>query len=165
MSEFIAICYPDKHRAHEVRLELIKLQSDYLIDLEDAVVAVKDDDGQVKLHQPVNLTAMGAVSGGFWGTLIGLIFMNPLLGLGVGAATGAVSGALTDIGINDEMMKAIADELTAGSSALFVLVRRVTPDKVVERISEYGGKVIQSSLSHEDEDKLQAALDAARAES
>ncbi|MEO1234391.1 MAG: DUF1269 domain-containing protein [Myxococcota bacterium] len=165
MSTFIAVCYPDQHRAHEVRLELVKLQAEYLIDLEDAVVAEKDAEGQVKLHQAVNLAATGALSGGFWGSLIGLIFMNPLIGLGVGAAAGAVSGALTDIGINDDMMKEIASHLDKGNSALFVLIRNATPDKVVDKVKEYGGQVMQSSLSHEDEAKLQAALDEAKAAS
>ena len=163
MPTFIAICYPDMNRAHEVRLELAKLQSDYLIDLEDAVVAIKNDDGKVKLHQAVNMPAAGAVSGGMWGTLIGLVFMNPLLGLGVGATAGAVRGALTDVGIDDEMMKTIAEGLRNGSSALFVLVRKATPDKVVPEIQKFGGTIVQSNLSHDDEARLQAALDEARA--
>jgi uncharacterized membrane protein len=85
MSNLIVVAYDDPFRAEEVRTKLRKLQQDYLIDLEDAVVAVKDGKGKVKLHQLYNLTASGALSGGFWGTLIGLIFMNPLLGLAVGA--------------------------------------------------------------------------------
>src|SRR5262249_52386208 len=85
MSTLIAVGYDDPYKAQEVRLKLLKLQRDYLIDLEDAVVAVKDANGKVKLHQAVNLTAAGAISGGFWGSLIGLMFLNPLLGLAVGA--------------------------------------------------------------------------------
>ena len=98
------IGYDDPFKAEEVRLKLLKMQKEYLIDMEDAVVAVKDQQGKVKLHQAVNLTAAGAVSGGFWGSLIGLIFLNPLLGLAVGAASGAVSGALTDVGLDDNFM-------------------------------------------------------------
>src|SRR5215470_6873783 len=101
MSTLVVIGYNDIFKAEEVRLTLVKMQRDYLIDLEDAVVAVKDPKGKVKLHQAVNLTAAGALSGGFWGTLIGLIFLNPLLGMAVGASAGAVSGALRDVGIND----------------------------------------------------------------
>jgi len=97
MSTLVVIGYDDQFKAEEVRLSLMKMQKDYLIDLGDAVVAVKDQEGKVKLHQAVNMTAAGAVSGGFWGTLIGLIFLNPLIGLAVGATTGAVSGALTDL--------------------------------------------------------------------
>ena len=91
----------DQFKAEEVRLSLMKMQKDYLIDLEDAVVAVKDQNGKGRLHQAVNLTAAGAVSGGFWGSLIGLMFLNPLLGMAMGAAAGAVSGALTDVGIHE----------------------------------------------------------------
>jgi uncharacterized membrane protein len=161
MSTLVVIGYDDQFKAEEVRLKLWKLQKEYLIDLEDAVVAIKDDKGSVKLHQAVNLTAAGAVSGGFWGSLVGLIFLNPLLGLAVGATTGAVSGALTDVGIDDKFMKELAETLAPGSSALFVLVRKATPDKVLEEIKGSGGRVLRTSLSHDDEAKLQAALSAA----
>ncbi len=160
MSTLVVIGYDDVFKAEEVRLRLRKMQQDYLISLEDAVVAVKDENGKVKLHQAVNLTGAGAVSGGFWGTLIGMIFLNPLLGLAVGASAGAVTGALSDIGINDKFMKDLAETLSPGSSALFVLVRNMTPDKVLEELKGTGGKVLQTSLSHEDEGKLQAALTA-----
>ena len=160
MPEFVAIEYDDPNKAHEVRLAMLKLQRDYLIDLEDAVVAVKNDKGKVKLHQALNLTAAGAVQGGFWGTLVGMLFLSPLLGAAVGASAGAVSGALSDVGISDEFMKQLATGMTNNSSVLFVLVRKATPDKVVEEIQKYGGTVLRSSLSHEDEAKLQAALSA-----
>jgi uncharacterized membrane protein len=158
VSTLVVIEYNDMYKAEETRLLLRKLQKDYLIDLEDAVVAVKDEQGKVKLHQAVNLTAMGAVSGGFWGSLIGLIFLNPLIGLAVGAGAGAVSGALTDVGINDNFMKELAAGMTQRSSALFVLVRKSTPDKVLEELTGTGGKILKTSLTHEDEAKLQAAL-------
>jgi uncharacterized membrane protein len=163
MSTLVVVGYNDPFKAEEIRLKLIRMQREHLIDLEDAVVAIKDTKGKVKLHQAVNLTAAGAVSGGFWGSLIGLIFLNPLLGLAVGATAGAVSGALSDIGIDDNFMKELAATMTPGSSALFVLVRKSTPDKVLEEIKGTGGKVLKTSLSHEDEAKLQAALSTAKA--
>lgn len=162
MSTLVVIGYNDLYQAQEVRLKLIKLQKDYLIDMEDAVVVVKNEDGKVKLHQAINLTATGAISGGFWGSLIGLIFLNPLLGLAAGAAAGAVSGALSDVGINDTFMKDLANTMQPNSSALFVLVRKSTPDKVLEELQGTGGTILKTSLSHEDEDKLQAALASAK---
>ncbi len=162
MSTLVVIGYNDLYQAQEVRLKLIKLQKDYLIDMEDAVVVVKNEDGKVKLHQAINLTATGAISGGFWGSLIGLIFLNPLLGLAAGAAAGAVSGALSDVGINDTFMKDLANTMQPNSSALFVLVRKSTPDKVLEELQGTGGTILKTSLSHEDEDKLQAALATAK---
>jgi uncharacterized membrane protein len=162
MAELIVIEYDNVHKAEEVRLMLQKLQRDYLLDLADAVVAVKDENGKVKLNQIHNLTALGAVSGGFWGTLVGLIFLNPLLGAAAGAAAGAVSGALTDVGINDKFMKDIAAGFSNGTSALFVLCRKATPDKVLEELKGTGGKILQTSLTHEQESKLQAALDTAK---
>ena len=162
MSTFVAIEYDDPHKAEEVRLALVKLQKEYLIDLEDAVVAVKDEDGKVKLHQAFNLTATGAVTGGFWGTLIGLLFFSPLLGAAVGATAGAVSGALSDVGIDDNFMKSLAAGLKNNTSVLFVLIRKATPDKVLAEVKQYGGTVLRTSLSHEDEAKLQSVLDEAK---
>lgn len=162
MSNLVVIAYDDQFKAEEVRLMLLKMQKEYLIDIEDAVVAVKDDKGKVKLHQAINLTAAGAASGGFWGALIGLIFLNPLLGLALGATAGAVSGALADVGIDDKFMKELAETMHAGSSVLFILVRRATPDKVLEELKGTGGKVLRTSLSHDDEAKLQEALSAAK---
>lgn len=162
MSNLVVIGYDDPFKAEEVRLMLRKMQKDYLLDMGDAVVAVKDEKGKVKLHQSVNLTAAGALGGGFWGALIGLIFLNPLLGAAVGASAGAISGALTDVGINDKFMKDLAATLKPGSSVLFVLVRKATPDKVLDEVKGTGGKILKTSLSHDDEAKLQAALSAAK---
>ena len=161
MSTLVVIEYDDRFKAEEMRLRLLRMQKDYLVDLEDAVVAVKDDEGTIKLHQAVNFTAMGAVSGGFWGCLIGLIFLNPLLGMAVGVAAGAVTGALRDVGIDDEFMRELAAGLPPQSSALFVLVRKAAPDRVLDEVRGSGGKILKTSLSHEDAATLQAALSAA----
>ena len=163
MNTLVVIEYDDQFKAEEVRLKLRKLQKEYLIDMEDAVVAVKDDKGKIQLHQSYNLTALGAVGGGFWGALIGLIFLNPLLGMAMGAAAGAVTGALRDVGIEDKFMKELAEGLPPKGSALFVLVRKATPDRVLEEIKGTGGRILRTSLTHEDEGKLQAALNAAKA--
>jgi uncharacterized membrane protein len=158
MSELIVIGYDDKFKAEEVRLALLRMQRDYLVDLEDAVVAVKDENGKVKLNQIHHLVGSGAVSGGFWGLLIGVLFLNPLLGAAVGATAGAAVGALSDVGIDDQFMKDLGATLTPGSSALFVLIRKVTPDKVIGEVKQYGGTVLRTSLTKEDEGTLQAAL-------
>ena len=163
MSDLLVVGYNDEHQAEEVRLKLLKMQHEYLVNLDDAVVAVRDKEGKVKLHQIHNLTAAGAISGGFWGALIGLLFLSPILGAAIGAGAGAIGGTLSDIGIDDNFMKELAGTLQPGSSALFVLVRKMTPDKVLPQLQGMGGKILQTSLSNEDEKKLQAALDAAKA--
>lgn len=162
MSNLIVIVYPDEHQAEQVRLDFIKMQKEYLVTLEDAVIAVKKPDGRVKLLQMYNLALGGALSGALWGTLIGLIFMMPIFGLVVGAGTGAVAGALSDVGINDEFMKKLASTLQPGNSALFVLVDSQITDKVMAELEGTGGKIIQTSLSTVDQDKLQKVLDEAR---
>ena len=134
MRNLIVVVYDTEFKAEEVRLDFIKMQKSYLVSLEDAVIAEKKPNGKIKLHQMYNLTASGAVGGGFWGTLIGLIFMNPLLGLVVGAGAGAVAGALSDVGINDNFMKQLAEKLTPGTSALFVLVDSTLTDKVLDEL-------------------------------
>lgn len=159
MSTLVVVSYPNLYQAEEVRLQLLKMQKEYLVELEDAAIAVKKDDGKVKLHQLFSLTGAGAVSGGFWGMLIGLIFLNPLLGAAVGASAGAVSGALSDVGVNDKFMKDLAASMQPGSSVLFILFRTITLDKALEELRGTGGTVLQTSLSHEDEARLRAALE------
>jgi uncharacterized membrane protein len=163
MSDLIVIAFKDEQTAFALRAELAKMQKEYLIEMEDVVVVTKDDKGKVKLHQAANLTAMGAVTGGFWGMLIGLIFLNPLLGVAVGAGAGAVSGALSDIGVDDKMMKELAASFKPGCSAVFVLVRKATGDKVLEGLKEFTGKgkVLQTSLAKDKEEELRAVIEGA----
>ncbi len=163
MSKLVAIAYDTLAEAEQTRAKILAMQKEYLISLDDIVIAYKQEDGKVKLLQAVNLTAAGAASGSFWGLLIGLIFLNPLLGVAAGAAGGAISGALTDVGINDKMMKELGESLKTHGAILFLLVKTATEDKVLAGLQGAGGKVIQTSLTHEDEAKLQAALSAAPA--
>ncbi|WP_019501316.1 DUF1269 domain-containing protein [Pseudanabaena sp. PCC 6802] len=158
MSDLIVIGFKDEFKADEVLIDLMKLQREHLIDLEDAAIVVRDREGKVKIKQTQELVASGALSGGFWGLLFGLIFFNPLLGWAVGATVGAVSGALTDIGIDDNFIREIGNTVEPGTSALFILVRKSTPDKVLDDLSKFEGKVLRTSLSKDDEAKLQAAL-------
>lgn len=158
MSDLIAIVYPTESKAEEVRKRLFELQKEYLIQVGDAVIAVKADNGTVKLNQMVNTTAAGATSGSFWGLLIGMLFLNPLVGVAVGAASGAIGGALTDVGINDAFMKDLAGSLQPGNAALFVLIREMTADKVLKELSGYGGVVLKTSLDETKEQVLRDAL-------
>jgi uncharacterized membrane protein len=130
--------------------------------MEDVVVVTKDDAGKVKLHQAMNLTAMGATGGGFWGMLIGMIFLNPLLGAAVGAGAGALSGALTDIGIDDKFMKGLGESFKPGCSAIFILVKKATPDKVMDGLVAFKGKgkVLKTSLSKDEEQSLRDFIEA-----
>lgn len=159
MSTLIVIVYPDELKAEQVRLDFMKMSEEYLVTLQDAVIAVKKPDGRVKLLQMYHLALGGAISGALWGALIGLIFMMPIFGLVVGAGTGAVAGALSDVGINDSFMRQLASTLKPGNSALFVLVDSPITDKVMEDLKGTGGTIIQSSLSNVDQAKLQKVLD------
>jgi uncharacterized membrane protein len=163
MSTLVAVVFNDSTTAFEMRTALLKMQKEHLIELEDSVVVTRTDKGKLKLDQAVNLTSAGAIGGGFWGMLIGLIFLNPLLGAAVGATAGAVSGKLTDLGLSDQMIKDISGTLKANNSALFVLVRRATVDKVLSGLKEFAGKgkVYQTSLTKDDENALREAIEAA----
>ncbi len=164
MSDLVVIAYDDIHKAEEVRITLAKLQHEYLIDLEDAVVVTKDANGKVKLHQAVDLTAVGALQGGMLGALLGLILLNPLFGMVLGGAAGALSGKMTDLGIDDDFIKELSETLQPNTSALFILVRKVTIDKVLPRLEGTGGKILKTSLPSLDEAKLQKALEGHRNE-
>lgn len=158
MSDLVVIAFPTEAKAEEVRQKLLAMQKEYLIEMGDAAIAVKDDKGRIKLNQLVNTKAAGAVSGTFWGTLIGLIFLMPLAGAAVGAASGAIAGALADVGIDDNWMKETAAAIKPGTAALFVLFRKVSGEKVLERLKGEGGTVMKTSLDHTKEAALQAAL-------
>jgi uncharacterized membrane protein len=161
MSNLVVIEFDTEEQAFAMRAELANLQKEYLIEMDDIVVVTKNEKGKVKLHQAVNLTAAGAVGGSFWGMLIGMIFLNPLLGAAVGAGAGALSGKLNDIGINDDFMKELGANLTDGTSALFILFRKATGDKVLERLKQTGlkGKVLQTSLTVDAEDELRKVFE------
>ncbi len=159
MSDLIAISFDSKEKAQQALDRAGALQKQHLLDLADAVIVTRDDNGKVRLQQSLNLTAAGAASGGMWGTLVGLLFLNPLVGLAVGAASGALAGSLQDYGINDQFMKDMGNELQPGTSALFVLVRKSTPDRVLPELRELGGKVFTTSLSREQERRLTEALE------
>jgi uncharacterized membrane protein len=158
MSNLVVIGFDDDTTAFEMRAELAKMQKEYLIEMEDVVVVTKDENDKVKLHQAVNLTASGAVGGTFWGMLIGFLFLNPLAGAAVGAGAGALGGKLADIGINDQFMKDLGETFKPNTSALFVLVRKATPDKVLEGLKKFKGTVIQTSLTKDKEEELQKVL-------
>lgn len=158
MSTLVAIAYPDTATAEQVRAELIQATKEHLVTLEDAVVVEHRADGKIKLHQGMSLTGTGAAGGALWGGLIGLIFLAPLIGMAVGAASGAAMGKVSDVGVDDEFMKTLAAKLPAGGAALIALGSTGGTGKVLERVSQYGGEVIQTSLSTEDEERLRAAL-------
>jgi len=163
MADLVVIEFPTEAKAEEVRQKLLNMQQDYIIDIKDAVIAVKQPDGHIKLNQLYHPTAVGAASGAVWGTLVGLIFLVPLVGTAVGAASGAIAGALTDVGINDDFMKQVAATIDSGSAALFVLIKKMTTDKVLDDLKGVGGKVIRTSFDHSKEDELRKALAAAGA--
>ena len=116
MSDLVFIAFPSEQKAEEVRAKVVGMQKEYLIELGDAVVAVKDAEGRIKLNQMMNTTATGALSGAFWGSLIGLLFLAPVFGAAIGAASGAIGGKLSDVGINDQFMKDAASALKPGTA-------------------------------------------------
>ncbi len=162
MADLIVVTFEDEATGFELRSELVKLQKEYLLTMEDAVVVTKDEKEKVHLHQAMNLTAAGAVGGSFWGLLIGFLFMNPLLGMAVGAGAGAISGKLTDLGIDDNFMKELGEKLQPGGSAVFVLLKEVRGDKVLDRLEAFRAKghVLQTSLSKDSEEALRAVIEA-----
>jgi uncharacterized membrane protein len=159
MANLVAISYSDVDTAQRVMRSVSELVKEHSLELDDAVIIERRQDGKVKLHQPSTAGA-GAAGGALWGGLIGLLFLNPLLGMAIGAGTGALAGKAADYGVDDNFMKELGEKLEPGNAAVLVLVRSATRDKVVAEVSQYGGHVLQSSLSEEQEQELQTALSA-----
>jgi len=154
MSDLIVLAFDNPDGAFQLRDKLISLQKQHIVTLEDAAVVVRKDDGKVKVKQVASLTGAGALGGAFWGMLIGLLFWMPWLGLAIGAVTGALAGKFSDIGVDDAFIKEVGNTIEPGHSALFLLVREATTDKLMDQIKDFNAKVVQTSLSTADEDKL-----------
>src|SRR5215467_6888275 len=165
-SNLVVLDFDGIHTADEVLNRLRSMQKEYLIDLEDACVVERDKNGKIYIKQAVNLTAIGAAGGGsrgaLWGAIVGLLFLNPLAGMAIGAVTGAgagaLAGSLSDYGIRDDFVKKLGETIPPGSSALCALIRSVTQDKVIPEIERYKPRGLKTSLSNEQEAKLKAAL-------
>jgi uncharacterized membrane protein len=163
MSDLLVIGFPTEAAAEEVRRTLLGMEKEYLIELGDAVVAVKQPDGRVKLNQIFDPTAASAASGAFWGALIGLLLLSPLAGTVIGAVSGYLGGRGKDLGINDEFMRDVAATLDSGKAALFLLIRKMTTDRAMTELQGSGGTVLRSSFDETKEDALRAALGSAQA--
>lgn len=161
MSTLIAITYDTDDKAAQALEKLGELQKMQLLTLEDAAVAVKDQKGKVKVTQTLEkmYTGSAAIWGGFWGLLIGLLFLAPIFWGLFGALMSALFSKGTDLGIDNKFIKDVGDDLDPGQSALFILVKEATTDKVLPEMAKFGGNVYQTSLSYEDEDTLKKALE------
>lgn len=145
--------------AGEALDKLADLQKQQLAEIQDAaIVEWPQDKKKPKTRQAVNLVGAGALTGAFWGMLFGLIFFIPLFGMAVGAAMGALSGLFSDYGIDDGFIKSVRDQVTEGTSALFLLTGKVTVDKVQEELKGQMGTLIRSNLSNEQEANLREAF-------
>ena len=160
MSTLVVIAYPDPQTAEQARGELVAATKEHLLQLEDAVVVVHEPDGKIKLRQAMSPAGAGAAGGALWGGLIGLLFLAPLLGMAVGAASGAVAGKFADVGVDDNFMKNLGAKLPVGGAALIALGQAQAADKVIERMRPYGGEIIQTSLSEEEDERLRSAMSA-----
>ena len=167
MSDLIVASFKGEDTADQVLNKLRELQKEHLIDLEDACVVVRHQNGKIRLKQAVNLISTGALGGATWGglfgSLVGLLFLNPLLGFVTGAAfgagAGALSGALSDYGIDDDFIRKIGQNLEPESSALFILVRRVNVDKVLPELRPFNPTILHTSLTPQQEERLRKALE------
>jgi uncharacterized membrane protein len=158
MSDLIAIGYPDETTALEAADEARRLAADLIIQPDAIAAIVRDKEGKFHTHTSQHHVGMGATWGLFWGMLFGLLFFIPIFGMAVGAGLGALMGKITKSGVDKAFQDQVRDMLKPGTSALFLMVEKVTPDKAVEAMSKYGGTVLKTSLSKEGEAELQAEL-------
>ncbi|TQD33316.1 DUF1269 domain-containing protein (plasmid) [Rhodobacter capsulatus] len=162
MPELLVIGYETPAAAEAARAEVLGMAKEYLVDVTDAVVATVDDDGGIRLAQMVDLWAVGATGGAFWGLLAGILFFNPLLGLVIGATAGAVSGALADYGIDDAFMRKVSALLQPGHAALFLLLKTPASERMVTRLGAKGGEILRTNLDPAAETALRDAFATAR---
>lgn len=160
MSDLVVIAFDNESDAEVMQAEMARLQAEHLITLEDAAVVVRKQDGKVKVKQATSLVGAGALGGAFWGMLIGLLFLAPWLGLAIGAVSGALGGKFADIGVDDNFIKQVGNTIEPGHSAIFLLIREATPDRALDELKGFKGKVLKTSLSKEQEDKLRVAFGA-----
>ncbi len=160
MSELIVLAFEAPDGAEKALAEVASLQKQELISLSDAATVVRKPDGKVKVKQAQGLVGAGALGGAFWGMLIGLLFWMPWLGLAIGAVSGAIAGKFTDIGIDDNFIKEVGNTVEPGHSALFLMVERITEDRVLPELAKLDPTVLRTNLSAEDEAKLKAAFGA-----
>jgi uncharacterized membrane protein len=158
MADLIAIGYPDEATAEAAADEARQLARDLIIEPEAIAVIVRDDEGKYHVHTSHNPVGRGATWGMFWGLLFGLLFFIPVFGIAIGAGLGALMGKITKSGIDKEFQDQVRGMLRPGTSALFLMVDKVTPDKAVDAMSKYGGTVLKTSLSKQGEQELQEAL-------
>jgi uncharacterized membrane protein len=159
MSKFVVLAFNTQDGAARMGRDIERMQKSQIISLDDAAVVERSADGKPKVKQMHSLVGSGAFGGAFWGMLIGLLFFAPWLGLAIGAISGALVGKFSDIGIDDKFIKEVADTITPGSSALFLMVRDATPDRVIEELRGTPGvTVLSTSLSREAEEKLREAF-------
>ena len=158
MSDLVVVAFDDEQKAFEVRDTMVRMQKDHLVALEDAAVAVRRQDGKVKVHQAVSLVKGGMFGGAFWGFLIGLIFLVPFVGAAVGAASGALAGKFTDMGVDDKFIKEVGEALQPGNSAIFLLFREAKYDRLLEELEPFKGRVVKTSLSRGQEENLKEAF-------
>jgi uncharacterized membrane protein len=158
MADLIAIGYPDETTADAAADEARALARDLIIEPDAIASIVRDKDGRYHVHTSHHAVGGGATWGMFWGLLFGLLFFIPVFGMAVGAGLGALMGKVTKTGIDRQFEDQVRGMLQPGTSALFVMVEKVTPDKAVEAMSKFGGTVLKTSLSKEGEKELQEAL-------
>jgi uncharacterized membrane protein len=158
MSTLAVITYPDQNTAGEAAAALGRMQKEFLIDLQDVAWVTKTQDGKMKLHQGTSLTGVGASGGAMWGFLFGLLFLVPIAGMVVGAATGALAGHLADYGIDDKWIKEVANSIPPGASALFVMARNTNQERVLPEMAKFGGTVLKTNLTNEQQQALENAL-------
>ncbi|MEE4239142.1 MAG: DUF1269 domain-containing protein [Anderseniella sp.] len=169
MSDLVVLDFDGVDTADAMLTKLRALKKQELIDLLDACVVVRPEEGDIQIKQSVNMTALGASSGlstgAIVGALAGLLALNPLAGMAMGglagAAMGALGGRLSDFGIDDGFIKELGATIKPGSSALFLLVAKATPDKVIAETAKFSPRVLKTSLSKDQEDRLRKGIAAA----
>ena len=160
MSEMIVLGFENEAAADEFGVKLAEMQKDMIVQLQDAAMVVRDEDGKPHVKHGHGLVGVGALGGAFWGMLFGLLFFVPFLGLAIGAAFGALGGKLGKTGMDKAVLEQMGDAVPPGKAGWFLLIEKMTEDKFLESIAGTNAKVVRTNLSHEQEAELKEAFGA-----
>jgi uncharacterized membrane protein len=159
MSNLIVLGFDDENKADEVLLELLRNEKIYKINMEDAAIVVRKDDGQMLVKHAHPLVTAMAARGSFWGLLVGMLLLNPLAGVVAGGAIGAAVGSLEHVGIEDDFIKDLGQKAQPGGSILFIMEHEATPSSVFHELKKFDAKVLKTTFGYASEQKLRQALE------
>jgi len=158
MSEIIVIGYDQQSTATQAYKEVLTLQHDFVVELTGLAIVRVDDEGKSHVETPQKIVGVSAASGALWGMLIGILFLVPFFGFALGGAMGALMGKMGKSGIDEQFRSQVQALLKPGGAAVVIMASKITDDKFANAMKQFGGTLLKTSLSEDDEKELASEL-------